>query len=166
MEQVKIRLSGGIMPKRATMYAAAYDLYCPVDYELRRGRQVIDLRFSMELPHGTAAIIQPRSGFAARGMSVLLFVRRAWMMLFGIKGREERIDVDVEIGLIDEDYRGHVGVIVKNNYRGLFHRAVIPAGTRIAQMRIVSVPDTEVTKVEELDMSNDRGGGFGHTGKK
>ena len=43
---------------------------------------------------------------------------------------------------------------------------VVPAGTRLAQMRIVDVPETEMVLVDELDMSNDRGGGFGHTGAK
>lgn len=154
------------MPSKASAYAAAYDLYCPCNIELKGGRQVIDLGFSMELPHGKAAVIQPRSGFSARGMLVHAIVRRCWFLFLGIFSREKRIDADVLIGLVDEDYRGHIGVLVNSRYRCFFRKAVIPQGTRIAQMRIVDVPDTVLVESEELDMTNDRGGGFGHTGAK
>jgi dUTPase len=43
---------------------------------------------------------------------------------------------------------------------------VLPKGTRIAQMRIVKIPQTQMVKVDRINMSNDRGGGFGHTGAK
>lgn len=164
MEQVKIKLEGGMMPSKGSAYAAAYDLYCPHDVTVSYGRQVIDLLFSMELPHGKAALIQPRSGFSAKGMLVLALARKSWYWFLGIFSREKRIDADVLIGLVDEDYRGHVGVLVYSRYRGFFRKAVIPEGTRIAQMRIVDVPQTELISVNELDMSKDRGGGYGHTG--
>lgn len=166
MEQVRIRLDGGEMPIKTSDFAAAYDVYCPCNFELKFGRQVIDLGFSLELPRGKAAIIQPRSGFSAKGMLVLTLIRKSWLLFLGIFSREKRIDADVLIGLIDEDYRGHVGVLINSRYRGIFRKAVIPAGTRIAQMRIVDVPQTELIEVEELNMSNDRGGGYGHTGSK
>ena len=166
MERVKIKLDGGEMPTKGSEYAAAYDLYCPCNYELKKGHQVIDLGFSIELPHGKAAIIQPRSGFSAKGLLVLALVRKSWFWLLGIFSREKRIDADVLIGLVDEDYRGSVGVLVNSRYRSFFRKAVIPKGTRIAQMRIIDVPQTELVVVKKLDMSNDRGGGFGHTGTK
>ena len=164
MERIDIKLEGGIMPKKGSGYAAAYDLYCPVNYELTKGRQVIDLGFRMALPRGKAALIQPRSGFSSRGFLVQAMIRSWWLLLFGIGSKEQRIDADVIIGLVDEDYRGHTGVIIDCRYSSLFRRAIIPRGTRIAQMRIVDVPETELKESEELDMSNDRGGGFGHTG--
>ena len=144
------------MPTKGSPLSAAYDLYCPHDVTLSYGRQVIDMMFCMELPHGKAAIVQPRSGFASKGVEVLCSHD-------GMKAEPYRLDADVEIGLVDEDYRGRVGVILKVNRRS---RAtfVIPAGTRIAQMRIVDVPETELAAVDELDMSNNRGGSFGHTG--
>lgn len=158
MEIVKIKLDGGIMPSKGSSYAAAYDVYCPHDVTVSYGRQVIDLLFSMELPHGKAAIIEPRSGFASKGVEVLCSVD-------GMRAEPYRLDADVEIGLVDEDYRGHVGVILKVNKRSKA-TFVISAGTRIAQMRIVDVPQTMLVAVKELNMSNDRGGGFGHTGSK
>ncbi len=166
METIKIKLEGGIMPTKSSGHAAAYDLYVPDNTELEYGRQVIDLKFSIELPHGYAAIIQPRSGFSLMGMAVYKIVRKVLFMLVGCFGRDGRVDADVIVGLVDEDYRGSVGVLVNSKYKSYFRKAVIPRGTRIAQMRIVRVPDTEFVKAEELDMEKDRGGGFGHTGIK
>lgn len=166
MEQVKIKLNGGIMPTKGSEFAAAYDLYVPEDTELKYGRQVIDLKFSIELPHGYAAIIQPRSGFTCKGMQVQSMIRHWWFMLLGVFSKEKRVDADVIVGLIDEDYRNSVGALVKSNYLPIFRKAVILKGTRIAQMRIVQVPQSELLEVEELDMTKNRGGGYGHTGVK
>lgn len=164
--EVRIKLNGGIMPTKGSEYAAAYDLYVPESVELKYGRQVIDLKFSMELPHGYAAVIQPRSGFTCKGMQVFLLIRKWWYMLLGIFGKEARIDADVVVGLVDEDYRDSVGALVISRFRPIFRKAIIPSGTRIAQMRIVKVPETDIVEVEDLDMSKNRGGGYGHTGAK
>ena len=166
MEQVKIKLNGGIMPTKGSEFAAAYDLYVPENVELKYGRQVVDLKFSIELPHGYAAIIQPRSGFTCKGMQVQAMVRSFWFAVLGFGSKEKRIDADVIVGLVDEDYRNNVGALVKSNYLPIFRKAVIPKGTRIAQMRIVQVPQSELLEVEELDMTKNRGGGYGHTGVK
>lgn len=166
MEQVKIKLNGGIMPTKGSEFAAAYDLYVPEYTELKYGRQVIDLKFSIELPHGYAAIIQPRSGFTCKGMQVQAMIRHWWFMLLGVYSKEKRADADVMVGLVDEDYRGNVGALVKSNYLPIFRKAIIPKGTRIAQMRIVKVPETSLIEVKELDMTKNRGGGYGHTGVK
>lgn len=155
---IKVKLEGGMLPLKSDVYAAAFDLYVPCDVDLHVGRQVIDLGFSIELPRGYAAIVQPRSGFSARGLDA---------EIVGDDGfrRQCRIDADVIIGLVDENYRGHVGVILKvYDVNPFAERVVLKRGTRVAQMRIVSVPVVDLESVSELDMSNDRGGGFGHTG--
>ena len=154
------------MPTKGSEFAAAYDVYAPENIELKYGRQVIDLKFQIELPHGYAAIIQPRSGFACKGMQVQAMIRHWWFLLLGVCSKEKRVDADVIVGLVDEDYRDSVGVLVKSNYLPIFRKAVIPKGTRIAQMRIVKVPDAELLETESIDMSKNRGGGYGHTGTK
>ena len=98
MEQVKIKLNGGIMPTKGSEFAAAYDLYVPEDTELKYGRQVIDLKFSIELPHGYAAIIQPRSGFTCKGMQVQAMIRHWWFMILDVFSKEMRVDADVMVG--------------------------------------------------------------------
>lgn len=166
MEKVKIKLNGGIMPTKGSEYAAAYDVYVPEDVVLKHGRQVVDLKFQMELPHGYAAIIQPRSGFASKGMECFFKRDEGQGKAFSFIARY-RLDADVIVGLVDEDYRGSVGVLVKvSEPLSVNDVATIEKGTRIAQMRIVKVHESEIAEVTELDMTNDRGGGYGHTGTK
>jgi dUTP pyrophosphatase len=164
--EVKIKLNGGIMPKKATTGAAAYDLYVPEDTILTSSRQIIDMGFSMELPHGYAATIQPRSGFSAKGIEA-----EGHFAIFG--GPDDilttRINGDVLRGLIDSDYRGNVGVILKIEQSAPFDEDffwVLKKGTRIAQMQIVEVPQVDLIEVEELSETDRGEGGFGHTGTR
>lgn len=163
--EVKIKLNGGIMPKKAHPSDAAFDLYVPEDVVLQHGRQIIDLKFSIELPTGYAATIQPRSGFSAKGMEV-----EAHQDILGT-GAEDVfdtiIDADIIRGLIDENYRGKVGAIIKvDDEYCRYHRCILKKGTRIAQMQIVEVPQVELVEAEQLS-DTDRGeGGFGHTGAR
>ena len=157
MEQIKIKLEGGMMPKKATPFDAAYDVYVPEDTDLKIGRQCIDLKFRMELPHGMAAFIRSRSGYSLEGIEATVV---------GMIGEEYnvRINADVITGLIDEKYRDCLGVLLNFHlYEGFYKRIYLKKGTRIAQMQIVAVPDTEMVQVDELDMTDDSGGGFGHT---
>ena len=159
MEQIKIKLEGGMMPKKATPFDAAYDVYVPEDTDLKIGRQCIDLKFRMELPHGMAAFIRSRSGYSLKGIEATVV---------GMIGEEYnvRINADVITGLVDEKYRDSVGVLLNFHfYEGFYKRIYLKKGTRIAQMQIVSVPETEMVEADELDMTDDRGGGFGHTNK-
>ena len=163
--KVKIKLNGGIMPKKAHPSDAAFDLYVPKDIVLQHGRQIVDLKFSIELPTGYAATIQPRSGFSAKGMEV-----EAHQDILGTGAEdvfETRIDADIIRGLIDENYRGSVGAIIKvDDEYCVCHKCILKKGTRIAQMQIVEVPQVELVEVEELS-DTDRGeGGFGHTGAR
>lgn len=153
------------MPKKATEGAAAFDLYVPEDVVLKNGRQIIDMKFSLELPHGYAATIQPRSGFSAKGLEATkVFVDGS----FSADAESGvRVDGDVIRGLVDEDYRGSVGVIVKASIKGHpYEKMVVKKGTRIAQMQIVEVPQVELIEVEELSETDRGEGGFGHTGAR
>jgi len=154
IRKIKIELlEGGVMPMKATFGSAAYDVYISkdVDMVLEYGeRMAVPLGFKMELPQGLAAVIQPRSGFSLKGMAA-----REWD---GSRGR--RLNADVLIGLIDSDYRGEVHAIIRANDS---IAGTIPEGTRIAQMRIVTVPDTEL--VGGIVNGSGRGkDGFGSTG--
>lgn len=157
MEQIKIKLDGGMMPKKATPFDAAYDVYVPEDTNIKIGRQRIDLKFSIELPHGFSAHIRARSGYSLKGME-------AMVVRYNGKAEKCRIDADIITGVVDEKYRENVGAILNVHSIGGFYKCVYLAkGTRIAQMQIVNVPDTEMVEADELDMTDERGGGFGHT---
>lgn len=140
-------MKGAILPKRMTEGAAAYDLFLPQYVYVRSGRQVIGLGFSMEIPKGYAAEIQPRSGFSSKGM---------------LDDSDERKDADVMYGLIDSDYRGEVGLIIRSNERFYFG---IPYGTRIAQMIIRKVEDADFVESDSLSDTERGDGGFGSTNK-
>ena len=60
-EKVKVKLNGGMMPQKKHEGDAAFDLYVPEDVEVTYGRQIVNMKFAIELPKGKAAIIQPRS---------------------------------------------------------------------------------------------------------
>lgn len=143
--KIKKLREGAIIPCKATAGSAAYDVYIPQDYTVKQGRQVIPLGFAIEMPYGLEAKIEPRSGFASKGMEAADRIRH---------------DCDVISGKIDSDYRGECGVIVNN--RSCEFR--LQAGARVAQMTIYWVEDAEFTPAQELS-DTDRGeGGFGHSG--
>lgn len=159
MEQIKIKLNGGMMPKKATPFDAAYDVYVPEDTDIKIGRQCIDLKFSMELPHGMAALIRARSGYSIEGIE-------AYVIRYDGHEEKTHIDADIITGLVDEKYRKNVGALMNfHMVDGYFKRVYLKKGTRIAQMQFVAVPDTELVESDKLDMTDDRGGGFGHTNK-
>lgn len=143
--KIKKLTEGAKLPQRMSFGAAAYDLFLPQEVYIRPGRQVIGLGFSMEIPNGYAAEIQPRSGFASKGM---------------LDDSDERMDADVMYGLIDSDYRGEVGVIIHSKERFSFG---VPKGMRIAQMIIRKVEEPAFVEVESLDETERGDGGFGST---
>lgn len=138
------------MPKKATVGAAAYDVYTPEGRIVNTGRQVIPLDFAIELPYGYEAKIEPRSGFSSKGMEGIY------------SGTEKRrFDCDVIQGKIDSDYRGCVGVILKNNDIPF----LLERGTRVAQLTIYKVEEAEFEVTNELTETDRGHGGFGSTNK-
>lgn len=122
-----------------------------LDYE----RYAIPLGFKIQLPKHLAAVIQPRSGMSSIGMYAQQLYKDGFT-------KEVRIDADVKLGLIDSGYTGEVKAIVKTFGIGsyLSKKIIIPAGTKIAQMRIVEIPNTElvsgvIKKEENDDKEND-----------
>lgn len=159
-------MPGAQIPKKATQGSAAYDLYVPEDFVVKKGRQVIPLGFAIEMPFGIEALIDPRSGFSSKGMEG--FRVEYIMSNHGfelektpcVSDYPSRFDCDVLQGKIDCDYRKGVGVIVHNRSPYEF---LVKAGTRIAQMTFHKVESAEWEEVDELSPS-DREGGFGSTG--
>lgn len=153
---VKIKLDGGIMPQKKSKFAGAYDLYCPEDTPIFLGRQIINLKFQLEMPPYFKADVRARSGYSSKGVDAAFFD--------GDSMSKERISADVILGLVDADYRGNVGVILKvDDFRCGTDGWYIPKGERIAQMAFTFVPNVDLLQADSLDMTDDRGGGFGHT---
>jgi dUTP pyrophosphatase len=134
---------GASLPKRAHDDDAAADLYCTEPVDLGPGERVIvPTGVAVALPVGTAGIIWPRSGLAAKhGLQVLG-------------------------GLIDPGYRGEIKVILHNSDKvNAFHA---DAGERIAQFLLVPYEAPVFRLVASLPEPEDgRGaGGFGSSGTR
>ena len=120
---------------------AGLDLRSAEEVVLEPGeRAMVSTGFTMALPEGYAAFVQPRSGLAAR----------------------QGISIVNTPGLIDCHYRGEVKVILINLGREAFE---VKRGDRIAQMVIQKVESARVEVVDELDDTARGEGGFGSTGK-
>ena len=164
------------MPKKGSKYASGYDLYCPKDIYIEynkktEGRMIISLGLSVEMPENIEMQIRPRSGFSAKGMEVEV----QYFDEFGFCVHEEqgvRLNADCFLGTVDSDYRDDIGVIIqiksfgfpKPNVRYTYFKVILRKGTRIAQAVFMEKPQIKLVEVDKLDMENDRGGGFGHTG--
>lgn len=151
------------MPVRAHATDAAYDVFACEDTELYPYlRTAVPLGFRIQLPQHLAAVIQPRSGMSLRGMACRARTTDGDVDAF--------VDADVLTGLIDSGYTGEVCALVRVGCGALYdrpsskHGVYIPAGTKIAQMRIVEVPATGLVE-GSIDRGTERGdSGFGFTG--
>lgn len=177
--EVKIKLlnENALLPQKATLDAIGYDLYVPNDICIEHVRQTIPLGFALELPYGIEAKIEPRSGFSSRGIEgfalkqsstcefnygTLILKENTEDELWQRIDKTERFNADVLVGKVDPDYRGEVGVIIRNNEPD--KHFVIPKGTRIAQMTLYKTEWTDFKLCEELSHSDRGEGGFGSTG--
>jgi dUTP pyrophosphatase len=130
-------------PLRAHSGDAGCDLFAAEAARLEPGeRASVGTGIAVEIPDGSAGLVLPRSGLAARhGISVVNAP-----------------------GLIDAGYRGEVRVLLLNTDKhDAFH---IQAGDRIAQLVIVEIADAEPVEVGELAASMRGEGGFGSTGRR
>ena len=92
---------------------------------------------AIAVPPGTYGRIAPRSGLAWKN------------------------SLDTGAGVIDEDYRGNVGVILFNHSDVDFSFAV---GDRVAQLVLERIAIADVEEVATLDDTARGAGGFGSTG--
>jgi dUTP pyrophosphatase len=135
---VTLLSNSAILPKRGSELAAGLDLYSPVSGTIEPLQRIlVPLDISIELPKGTFGHILPRSGLALKN------------------------GIHVGAGVIDEDYRGNVGVLLFNLGNTPF---VFKAGDRIAQLVIKSYENVNLVQKAKLDDSQRGNGGFGSTG--
>ncbi|CAD8189097.1 unnamed protein product [Paramecium octaurelia] len=140
MIYVKRLVEKAILPKKGSLKAAGYDLFSAEDSVVpAKGKQVIKTGISMALLEGTYGRIAPRSGLAAKNF------------------------IDVGAGVIDEDYRGEICVLLFNFGDNDFK---VNYGDRIAQMVIEYVVQTDIQETDNLTETQRGEGGFGSTGVK
>jgi dUTP pyrophosphatase len=130
------------LPARAHEDDAAFDLYADESVELAPGaRAPVSTGVALALPEGSAGLVLPRSGLAAR----------------------HGITVVNAPGLVDPGYRGPVTVVLLNTDRETPH--AISVGDRIAQLMIVATAPVALEPADELSASTRGEGGFGSTGR-
>lgn len=103
------------------------------------GRALIPTGLKIALPIGFEAHVRARSGLALK----------------------HGISLANNLGTIDPDYRGDIGVILINHGTEPF---IVHQGDRIAQLVISRYEQVKLNEVESLDKTERGEGGFGHTG--
>ena len=104
------------------------------------GRTLVPTGIAIAIPVGWAGFVLPRSGLALK----------------------HGIGVVNAPGLIDSAYRGEIKVILLNTDPSLDYH--VQRGERIAQLVLQRVEAVQWQVMETLD-GDDRGGGFGHSGR-
>lgn len=126
------------IPTKGSKVAAGYDLYAAYDYVVKAmDKEMIKTDLQIALPSGCYGRIAPRSGLA-------------W-----------KHSIDVGAGVVDEDYRGPVNVILFNFGRVDFE---IKRGDRIAQLICEKIQQTDIEEVQDLNETERGANGFGSTG--
>ena len=130
------------LPAYARAGDAGLDLLARDDAVLAAGggRALVPTGVAVAIPVGYAGFVLPRSGLALRSGVTLLN----------------------SPGLIDAGYRDELKVLLVNIDPVAAYE--VHRGDRIAQLVIQQVGAVELVEVEALDGEN-RGGGFGHTGR-
>lgn len=131
--QVKV-LDGGFIPTRGSEGSAGLDLRSTKDYELNNCLQKIPIKIKLAIPKNHYGHICCRSSLAKKGCSI-------------------------EAGIIDQDYRGEIQVMLR-----VREALSIKRGDKIAQIIIKPYHHTEIQVVQDLDKTSRGEGGFGSTG--
>ena len=123
---------GSIILMNAFLDCSAEDTVVPA-----HGKTIVKTDLSIAIPHGTYARVAPRSGLAVKNF------------------------IDTGAGVVDEDYRGAVGVVLFNHSDVDFQ---VKQGDRIAQLILERIMTPEVVEVDSLDETTRGAGGYGSTG--
>lgn len=151
-----------VLPVKAHETDSGFDLVACENVVIKPGETVIvPTGIAVQLPEGYEAQIRPRSGVTLK------------------------TKLRVQLGTIDNDYRGEIGIIVDNispieNKEGDSGRCLIDGtperyitetyevrkGDRIAQLVIQKLTVVETIELDELDESDRGVSGFGSSGTK
>ena len=126
------------IPSKGTPAAAGFDLYSAKTITISpQTREVVSTDLKIELPRNSYGQIAPRSGLALKGL-------------------------DIGAGVIDQDYRGNLKVLLINNGTTRYE---VREGERVAQLLVKPILNPTIEMVEELTESTRGDRGFGSTGK-
>jgi dUTP pyrophosphatase len=135
---VKLLNRDAKVPSRGSNKAAGYDLSSIEEVIIPpRDRKVVKTGIAISIPSGYYGRVAPRSGLTVKS------------------------GIDVGAGVIDEDYRGEICVILFNHSNCYF---VINIGDRIAQLILEKIGTPDVKVVDDLNNTERGENGFGSSG--
>ena len=136
---IKLLTEKAKIPTRGSAFSAGYDLYASESVVVKsKDRALVSTGIAIYVPSGTYGRIAPRSGLAVK---------------YGI---------DVGAGVIDEDFRSDIKVLLMNHGDANY---TVNVGDRIAQLIIENISSPEIKEVDELDDTARGNGCFGSTGR-
>ena len=130
------------LPATARNGDAGVDLYARENATIaaKGGRILMPTGLAIAIPLGFAGFVVPRSGLALKHGITLVNTP----------------------GIIDSGYRGELKVVMINTDPTVDY--LVTRGDRIAQLLIQQIETIDWNVVDNLD-GEDRGGGFGHSGR-
>lgn len=152
-----------VMPEFAHPTDSGFDLFTCEDIAIHGGKTAIvptGLRF--EIPKGWGIQVKNKSGITVKGTPVYTEELSTNPFETNLVNKGERSPITVFEGTIDMDYRGDIGIMVRNDSE---FKITIPAQTKIAQGVLRQVFHCEFEEVDTVDTDTVRGeGGYGSTG--
>ena len=147
-----------IIPKKGKEGDAGFDLFTLNDSVIEPHQTiVIPTGVSVQLETNQEATIRPRSGITLKGCGGC----------FRDNTKNVKVDcvpyIRVQLGTIDSNYRGDIGIIVYNQED---YKVYIPSKTKLAQMVVGLISTDKVIVIDELDKTDRGENGFGSTGTK
>ncbi|MBR1803711.1 MAG: dUTP diphosphatase [Muribaculaceae bacterium] len=136
--KIKRLTEDAVIPKKAHLTDAGFDLYASRTEINDRGHWVCHSDISLEIPQGYVGLLFPRSSICKTSLSLTNGV-----------------------GVIDAGYRGEITAEFRQTGFGLPYNK----GDRFAQLIIIPFPEIEFEEVDELSKSDREGGGYGSTGR-
>lgn len=133
-----------ILPRKANTTDAGFDITAIGWYKDENGNIVYNTGLAVEIPEGYVGLIFPRSSISKYTLSL-----------------------SNSVGVIDAGYRGELLFKFKMAKPFIVHQysyKIYNIGDRIGQLIVIPLPQFEPVFVDELDNTNDRGGGFGSSG--
>ena len=127
-----------INPHRATPGSVGYNLFTPIDFQIQpKEQKTVFIDLAIVLPEGYYAQLMSKSGL---------------MVLY---------ELEVKAGVIDPDFTGNIGVVLKNNSDQPIERLAVE---QIAQLLFIKVATPTLIQVASLARTERGEYGFGaHT---
>lgn len=120
--KVKLNHPNAVLPVRGSQKAAGLDLHaCEEIIIPPRKHLLVPTGIQVAIPEGYYGRVAPRSGLAYK------------------------FALDVGAGVVDEDYRGNIGVIIFNHSDSNYH---VKVGERIAQFILEKISYASVQQVQ------------------